>query len=236
MKNKKLLIVLVTLLVIVTLAKKYQNEITNYFLDRKITHIEETDNGYLKNTTDNQGLEPEYNAELSEEADIEDYLQNQGNFKNVKIAGRLVIPNVEMNIPILIGINKTHLLMGASEQLPRTKQKAGQIGNYILASHKMSNTRNIGFSRLHKVKFEDLIYVTDEEKVYTYIVDWNKTVKHSNTQAINETSDTHAIITLYTCSKFGKNTPKVVVRGHKIAEKNLKDITKEEKDLLFKKK
>lgn len=232
-KDKKILLILVLLLITISLIKYKQNDILNYLVQLRLNKIESEEQ--YKNSGGGEGLEPEFDADNVEEATIEDYFQNIGKFSNVKYDGRLVIPSINLNLPIFQGVNSTHLLLGASEQVPRSEISAGQYGNYILASHRMSNTRNLGFARINRIKTKSKVYVTDDNYMYVYNVVFNKTVNNNDTKYINEQPKDKKIITLYTCSKFGKNTPKVVVRGELEDYKLLRDLNPVEYDMIYKK-
>lgn len=237
MKKKRTIIILIILFIFVTITKYKQNEILTYLIGREINNIEVEDkDGYYKNTSENEGLKPEYNVENIKEARIEDYVANIGKFNNVKYDGRISIPAIYLKLPIFEGINETHLLLGAAEQLPRNIVTVGSPGNYILASHKMSNKKNLGFARINRLKPGQLIYATDENNLYIYKIYLSKTVKNNETEYINEQPKDKSIITLYTCSKFGKNSDKVIVQGELTETKPLNQLSKEEKDIMFKKK
>lgn len=232
--KKYISIVLFIIGILFILIYFYQENITGYLAEKTIKNIENKEE-YLPNETTNEGLVPDYNTDNVEEATLVKYLQNSGNFRNVKVKGRLVSPVIRLNLPILEGVNETHLLIGASEQKPRAEIKVGQIGNYILSSHKMSYKRNLGFSRINRLKPGDIVYATDENNVYAYKVVYNKVFPITDTSPINEDTDTESWMTLYTCEKFGKNTNKVVVRTKLEGRKPLKSLNRDEYDILFKK-
>lgn len=238
MRNKKFIIVIILLLGLVTLVKYKQLDIMNYLLDKKLQSIEVGSDGYYKEVPDRNKvkLTPEYDLDNIDEASLQTYFENIGNFANVSYSGRLSIPKIYLNLPIFEGINNTHLLLGASEQTPRDKIKLGEVGNYILASHKMSDTRNLGFARINRLKNDDLIYATDGEYMYIYKVFNSLTVKNSDTKYINDSPEDKSIMTLYTCSKFGSNTDKVVVQAELQNKKFIKDLDKTEYDIMYKKK
>lgn len=191
---------------------------------------------YFLNSNNNMGLGPSYdNSNVKEltEKEIEKY---KNDIKNVKFSGRLVIPSIDLNLPILEGINPTHLMVGAAEQKPRGDQKLGDIGNYILVSHKMSYTQNICFSKLHTVKIGDIIYATDGDNVYKYLITTvDLDVSNNDTSYINSNPEDEAIMTLYTCKDFGKDSKKIVVQATLKCITSLNGIDDEVREILFKK-
>ena len=106
-KDKKILLILVLLLITISLIKYKQNDILNFLVQLRINKIESEEQ--YKNSGGGEGLEPEFDADNVEEATIEDYFQNIGKFSNVKYDGRLVIPSINLNLPIFQGVNSIHL-------------------------------------------------------------------------------------------------------------------------------
>ena len=116
------------------------------------------------------------------------------------VFGKIVIPTVGIELPILEGIGGDNLLKGAATN--KRYQTMGQ-GNYVLASHYMETGQL--FSNLESVKLGDKVYITDYENIYVYEIT-ETTVKDPNeVEAKEKLNDTgEQLLTLYTCTEDGK--------------------------------
>lgn len=180
-----------------------QNQSHNYQKDNSITILKQSQN-QLRNSD-----LPEY---------AEPTLENLAHVKDMpkNISGKIVIPSVGINLPITQGIEDYKMLYAAGEQYDRSIISAGQVGNYVLASHS-TPWANTLFTNLLKVKAGEEIYVSDDNNVYEYeIVD----VRKVSPDDVNQIQLTDAngeafntpIITLYTCTDQDA-TGRYVVRG-----------------------
>ena len=128
---------------------------------------------------------------------------------NYHPAGRLMIPAVNLYLPIGIGVSNAILVRGAGTLKP--DQKMGE-GNYALAGHYMTNTK-ILFSPLKRVKKGAKIIVTDLRNVYTYRTVSNRVINKNNVGVIDDLPG-RKLITLITCASSRWNEPKrIVVQG-----------------------
>lgn len=113
----------------------------------------------------NEANEADFDFAIVEDITVTGTLLSSNKVNKDLIIGQLVIPSIEMNIPIFKGINNTNLLAGAATM--RQDQKMGQ-GNYPLAGHYMKN-KNVLFGSLMDVKEGDIIRLTDKETIYEYV-------------------------------------------------------------------
>lgn len=108
--------------------------------------------------------------------------------------GKLIIPKVAIDLPILAGIANQNLLTGAS-----TYRKDQQLGkdNYVLLTHNIYD-KDLLFQRIEELKTGDVIYATDFDSMYTYEVFLNEVVVETETNYIEKESDKE-LITLLRC-------------------------------------
>ena len=108
--------------------------------------------------------------------------------------GKLIIPKVAIDLPILAGIANQNLLTGAS-----TYRKDQQLGkdNYVLLTHNIYD-KDLLFQRIEELKTGDVIYATDFDSMYTYEVFLNEVVVETETNYIEKESD-RELITLLRC-------------------------------------
>lgn len=134
------------------------------------------------------------------------------------LRGQILIPEVEMNIPIVEGVSNENLYTGASTMKP--KQKLGE-GNYALAGHLMPDSDTL-FSPLRVVNRGMSVYVTDKEMVYTYQISDIKEVPPSTIELISDEQG-DGLLTLVTCSNdAGEN--RLIVQAELVNEQSINRI------------
>lgn len=193
--------IIITLLLIVLYFN--QSQITTDLIEQEVESI----------NTVGEGLKPVYNAEDIEEVTLSNFLEHKNEFKNAKAKASIKMPSINLELPIFAGLNQTHLLMGAGEQLEN--MNPGDVGNYILASHRMKTSSKLGFHKIDKLKKGDEIYIKKDDKTFIYKVYLVKYITNSETKYLEDIKD-KAILTLYTCQHFsrhGENPNKIVVQA-----------------------
>lgn len=114
-----------------------------------------------------------------------------------QILGYVVIPSVDLALPVTKGINKEvdNMLFSAVTNLQG--QQMGK-GNYVLSSHRLGTSQSLLFSPLHNVKEGDKVYITDTQKTYEYTVYRTFLFDSSEVDTLKEIKG-YNITTLYTC-------------------------------------
>ena len=146
-------------------------------------------------------------------------------------AGYFVIPSIAIHLPIYSGIGYNTMLYGVGEQYPETTIKAGDVGNYVVASH-LDFWTDYLFGKLPSIDIGAKVYVSDSTKVYEYTV-YSK-IAVSPTEAANYIYDTtgkkenQRLITMYTCTDMDSDG-RWIVRGRVTNEWSLLSAPKEVK-------
>lgn len=110
--------------------------------------------------------------------------------------GKLNIPKVEIDLPILAGIANQNLLTGAATY--RADQQLGK-GNYVLLAHNIFDT-DVLLHRIKQLKTGDKLYATDFKDIYTYDVSLNKVIEETEVSYVDtETKDGKQTLTLLRC-------------------------------------
>lgn len=122
--------------------------------------------------------------------------------------GALAIPDVNMYLPIMLGMSDDAMSTGGGTM--RADQVMGK-GNYPLAGHYMT-AKGILFSPLEDVKKGELVYLTNLNKVYVYRIYMKKIVDPTAVWLVDNTKKN--IVTLITCADGGKN--RWAIRGNLI--------------------
>ncbi|MGM0126306.1 sortase A [Enterococcus sp. AZ194] len=110
--------------------------------------------------------------------------------------GKLVIPKVNIDLPILAGLANENLLSGAATY--RMNQQLGK-GNYVLLAHNIFD-KDVLLHRIKELKEGEKIYTTDFKDVYVYKVTVNKIIEDTEVSYIEkEPTSRQAILTLLRC-------------------------------------
>jgi sortase family protein len=147
-----------------------------------------------------------FNFENVQEISPTSTFLSANNIDKSLLLGQLVIPSVNMNLPIFKGTTNDNLLAGATTM--KESDKMGQ-GNFTLAGH-YNKDKSILFGSLMDVKVGDIIRVTDKVNIYEYKVYDTVTIDDKALYMIDdERALIHGnnIISLMTCY-YSSNTGK----------------------------
>ncbi|MEH2980258.1 MULTISPECIES: class A sortase [Bacillati] len=147
-------------------------------------------------------------------AELNDPKKESGNANKKEVAklkegtvGIISIPSLKINLAILEGSTKENLYKGATTL--KENQYMGE-GNYSLAGHHMKD-ETLFFSQLENIEQGDLIYLTDNEYIYTYKAESKKTVHETQTSILDDHNKKE--ITLITCDRATSTEYRTVVTG-----------------------
>jgi len=130
------------------------------------------------------------------------YLENE-----IFPIGEIIIPSLELNLPILFGVSGTHVARGAATMHPW--QQMGE-GNYALASHNM-HVPTVLFSDIHHLRVGDQMFLRDAHYVYAYTVSIANLVIYPTQSYVVDDVPGERLLTLITCNPDG--TMRVMVQG-----------------------
>ena len=211
--------------------ERHQSEIHTQYMEV----IEQVDNSDLIQAKE---LADEYNAAIvpgtqlaeafSHEALLwasEDY-GHQLNLAGDGIMGYVEIPLIQVNLPIYHGTDSDVLDAGIGHLLGTSLPVGGMNTHSVLTAHSgMANQKM--FSDLDKLDLGDVFYLQVLGETLAYQVDQINTVlPHDTTYlGIEEGMD---ICTLVTCTPFGVNTHRLLVRGFRIPYEEAEVIVEEQ--------
>ena len=210
-KRKNLLInILAGFLILLSIALIFNAKIRDIFMvwNTKKYQVSQVSKEKLE---ENQDTEGNFDFDSVKAISSEAVLSSQWDAQQLPVIGGIAIPEVEINLPIFKGLDNVNLFYGAGTMKPN--QKMGE-GNYSLASHHIFTAENASqmlFSPLVNAKEGMKIYLTDKEKVYTYVI---REVKHVTPDRVDEIEDREGIkeITLVTCVDYNA-TERIIVKG-----------------------
>ena len=149
---------------------------------------------------------------------------------NVKVSNdpKLIIPKINVDVPIVYNVATTHDAQMAAMQngvahfaIPGADSVPGQIGNTVFSGHSSNDLFEPGdykfvFAQLDKLQNGDTIYVNYEGTRYTYTVTKSEVVKPTDVQALTYTTD-KPVLTLITCTPLGTSTNRLLITAEQVS-------------------
>lgn len=128
--------------------------------------------------------------------------------------GKVVIPKINVNLPIFHYTTEEVLEQGVGHLEGSSLPVGGENTHSVLSAHRGLPSATL-FTDLDKLEKGDhfLLYILDD--VLCYEVDQIKVVEPDETQdlAVIQGQD---LVTLFTCTPYGVNTHRLLVRGHRV--------------------
>ena len=154
----------------------------------------------------------------------EDY-KNQLNIAGNGIMGYVNIPSINVHLPIYHGTDTKTLEKGIGHLLGSSLPVGGDTTHSILTAHSGMASQKM-FSDLPQLKIGDVFYLEVLGETLAYQVDQIKTVLPYDVTylGIEEGRD---LCTLVTCTPFGVNTHRLLVRGTRIPYEEAEEIVEE---------
>lgn len=130
------------------------------------------------------------------------------------IMGYVEIPAIQIRLPIYHGCTENELSKGAGHLPSSSLPVGGKSTHAVLAAHSGRADSKM-FTDLDQVKEGDLVYLYVLNKTLTYEVDKITVTTPDDTDAI-QIIDGEDLLTLLTCTPYGTNTHRLLVRGYRI--------------------
>lgn len=131
-----------------------------------------------------------------------------------EVMGYVEIPKIDVKLPIYHGTSEAVLSRGVGHIEKSSLPVGGEGTHTILTGHRGLPSAVL-FTDLDKLKETDVFYIHSLDKVLAYQVDQIKVVlpNETNDLTIVEGQD---YATLITCTPYGVNTHRLLIRGHRI--------------------
>lgn len=148
----------------------------------------------------------------------EDYNQNKSNdydsvlnLEGNGVMGYIEIPKIEVRLPIYHGSGEESLKKGVGH-IEKTAVPVGGKGTHcVLTGHRGLPSAEL-FTRLDELEEKDLFFIHVLDEVLAYEVDQILTVLPEEVEKITGSPD-QDYITLVTCTPYGVNSHRLLVRG-----------------------
>lgn len=134
------------------------------------------------------------------------------------LRGQILMPDVDMNLPIVEGVSNENLYTGASTMKP--DQEMG-VGNYALAGH-LVPSQDLLFSPLKRAEQGMNIYVSNMDQVYTYTVVRTFEVDPTSIEVISDEQGS-GLLTLVTCSNL-EGDGRLIVQAELTNQQHINEI------------
>lgn len=143
----------------------------------------------------------------------EDY-EDQLNIAGDSIMGFVLIPKIGVNLPIYHGTDSQTLAAGVGHLLGSSLPVGGPNTHAVLTAHSGMSGQKM-FSDIDELEIGDLFYLEVLGETLAYQVDQIKTVLPENTTYL-QIAENEDFCTLVTCTPFGINTHRLLVRGERV--------------------
>ena len=161
----------------------------------------------------NASLTDRVNAYLLSDAQKEEY-QQLLNVSGLGVMGYIEIPSIDCSLPIYHGTEESVLQIAVGHLEWSSLPVGGESTHCVLSGHRGLPSAKL-FTNLDKLQTGDIFMLRVLDNVLTYEVDQILIVEPQETGAlrIEERKD---YCTLVTCTPYGINTHRLLVRGHRI--------------------
>jgi len=210
--------------------ERHQAEVHIHYQEK----VEQVDNTKLIEAKE---LAVAYNQTILPGAQDEDSFSNEALLNAVEqysellnlagdgIMGYVEIPTIGVNLPIYHGTNNSTLERGVGHLLGSSLPVGGESTHSVLTAHSGMASQKL-FSDLDRMKIGDIFYLDVLGERMAYQVDQIKTVLPYDTTYL-QTELEQDYCTLVTCTPFGVNTHRLLVRGTRIPYEEAEVIVEE---------
>lgn len=144
------------------------------------------------------------------DTDISQYLNPLGN----GMMGYIDIPKISVHLPIYQGTEERALQAGAGYWIGTSLPTGGAGTHCVLTAHNGLVKAKM-FTDIDQLAAGDTFTITVLDRVMTYEVDQILTTLPSELEPL-QIVEGQDYVTLYTCTPYGVNTHRLLVRGHRV--------------------
>ena len=134
--------------------------------------------------------------------------------------GELILPTLDVRLPILHGTSDLNMTLGAGTVRPGMEMGEG---NFVLGSHNAPDAAT-RFGGLHLLEIGDLIILRDADYLYIYeTIIANYVVHQTRIDIADEVAD-KIYVTLFTCTDVVNSDYRIVVRGEFLEQISIREL------------
>ena len=169
-----------------------------------------------------------YNRELAalenpilNHREVEGY-QDILNLSGIGMMGYVTVPKISQELPVYHGTSDAVLSVAAGHFEGTSLPVGGDSTHSVVSAHRGLPTAVL-FTHLDRMEVGDTFYFTILDRTITYEVDQIRIVEPHDTSLI-QIEDGKDYCTLLTCTPYGINTQRLLVRGHQVDASQKKKI------------
>ena len=162
-----------------------------------------------------------YNRELAElAAPLRDHVKlNEMYWSTLDISGTgmmgyLTVPKISQELPVYHGTSEA-VLSTAAGHFQGTSLPVGGVSTHSVVSAHRGLPTAVLFTHLDRMEQGDIFYFTILDRTITYEVDQIRIVEPDDVSLV-QVEEGEDYCTLLTCTPYGINTQRLLVRGHQI--------------------
>ncbi|TWT16714.1 class A sortase [Streptococcus sp. sy010] len=219
---------LLSLMLIVGLALVFNKSIRNSLIAVN-TNKYQVSKVTKEKIEENKQSEGNFDFSTVKSISTESVLAAQMEAQELPVIGGISIPELNINLPIFKGLDNTALTYGAGTM--KEEQVMGAENNYALASHNvfgLTGASEMLFSPLERAQLGMKIYLTDKDKIYTYVISDITEVTPEHVEVIDDTPGVKNL-TLVTCSN-PEATGRIIVHATYEGETDFSQASQEIQD------
>lgn len=170
----------------------------------------------------------DYNKEIYEKGMIDysnpDAVQGYNDILDVSgtgIMGYISIPKINVELPIYHGTSDGVLQVAVGHLEGSSLPVGGENTHCVLSGHRGLPSADL-FTHLDRLNVHDIFTISVLDKTLVYEIDQIKVVAPGDTQYL-QIEDGKDYCTLLTCTPYGINTHRLLVRGVRVADSDDKD-------------
>ena len=171
----------------------------------------------------------EYNRKLAElDAPLREYRQLEKEYwealdiSGTGMMGYITIPKINQELPVYHGTSESVLSIAAGHFAGTSLPLGGNNTHSVISAHRGLPTAVL-FTHLDRMEVGDTFYFTILDRTITYEVDQIHIVEPNDVSLI-QIEEGKEYCTLLTCTPYGINTQRLLVRGHQIDELQRRNI------------
>lgn len=137
------------------------------------------------------------------------------NADGLGMMGYIVIPKIHLKLAVSHTVDASVLQVGVGHLEGSSLPVGGKSTHCVLSSHRGLPSAKL-FTELDELVKGDIFYLHVYDRVLTYKVDHIATIEPDD-YSLFEIEEGKDLCTLFTCTPYGINTQRLVVRGHRIS-------------------
>lgn len=223
-----LIILLITAGLGVMLYPTFNDLYFRWRASREIAQFNQVAEAGKKDYSDLWAAAEQFNRELAEQgsfssAATSDYAEYVSQFLNplgTGMMGYVDIPKIGINLPIYQGTEEEQLQAGAGYWLGTSLPTGGASTHCVLTAHNGLVKAKL-FTDLDQLEEGDTFTLSILDRVMTYEVDQIIVTDPEDIEPLKIVKG-EDYVTLYTCTPYGVNTHRLLVRGHRMEDETEK--------------